>query len=374
MVHELTRQQARRIAVRAQLLDAPRPTDLLEVVRRLWVVQVDLTAAVAPSADLVLWSRLGSAYRPDDLDDLRRRPAPRRARRHAARGRRHGAVPPPTCASGRAGRRCATWQEDTADWVEANSACRDDILDRLRAEGPLPARELPDTCVVPWRSSGWNSGKNVLMLLNCMEARGEVACPRARAASGSGTSPSGSCPTTSRCPCEEARRRARPPPARLARHRPRPRHRDARRRAGGRRGCRGAGASSRACAASGASTRSSSHGSASRSGAAPRCCRRSTGWCSTASGWPSSSSSTTSSRCTSRPPPGAGATGRCRCSTATAWSASSTPRPTPTAGVLHVDALHEDAPLPASVRAAVEREIRSLAALLELEVDDARAG
>ena len=70
MVHELTRRQARRIAVRAQLLDTPRPTDLLEVVRRLWVVQVDLTAAVAPSADLVLWGRLGSGYRPDDLDDL----------------------------------------------------------------------------------------------------------------------------------------------------------------------------------------------------------------------------------------------------------------------------------------------------------------
>ena len=29
--------------------------------------------------------------------------------------------------------------------------------------------------MVPWRSSGWNTGKNVLMLLNCMERRGEVA-------------------------------------------------------------------------------------------------------------------------------------------------------------------------------------------------------
>jgi len=61
------------------------------------------------------------------------------------------------------------------DWVEANSLCRDDILQRLRTEGPLPARELPDTCVVPWRSSGWNTGKNVLMLLHCLERRGEVA-------------------------------------------------------------------------------------------------------------------------------------------------------------------------------------------------------
>ena len=41
----------------------------------------------------------------------------------------------------------------------------------------------------------------------------------------------------------------------------------------------------------------------------------------------------------------------------------------PAAGLLRVDALHEDVPLTASARAAVEREIRSLAALLDLEVE-----
>ena len=66
-MHRLTKAQARRIAVRAQMLDAPRPTDLLEVVRQLTLLQIDPTAAIAPSADLVAWSRLGSAYRPDDL-------------------------------------------------------------------------------------------------------------------------------------------------------------------------------------------------------------------------------------------------------------------------------------------------------------------
>jgi uncharacterized protein YcaQ len=173
-VHELSRQQARRIAVRSQLLDAPRPTDLLDVARRLWGVQVDLTAAVAPSADLVLWSRLGAAYRPEHLDGLLvdRALVELDGRLYAA----------PDISLFRADMRdwpgrppLREWQEDLADWVEANSGCREDLLQRLRSEGPLPARELPDTCAVPWRSSGWTTGRNVLTLLHCMERRGEVA-------------------------------------------------------------------------------------------------------------------------------------------------------------------------------------------------------
>src|SRR5689334_8917382 len=67
VAHQLTRQEARRIAVRAQILDRPRPTDLLDVVGRLTMFQIDPVAAVAPSADLVAWSRLGSSYRRADL-------------------------------------------------------------------------------------------------------------------------------------------------------------------------------------------------------------------------------------------------------------------------------------------------------------------
>jgi uncharacterized protein YcaQ len=59
--------------------------------------------------------------------------------------------------------------------VEANDACRRDILARLAASGPLPSRELPDTCAVPWRSTGWTNNRNVTQLLELMVGRGEVA-------------------------------------------------------------------------------------------------------------------------------------------------------------------------------------------------------
>src|SRR5579875_2068178 len=68
-MHELSRADARRIAVQAQLLDHPRPTDMFDVIRRLTLLQTDQTTAVAPSPELVLWSRLGNRFRPEQLAD-----------------------------------------------------------------------------------------------------------------------------------------------------------------------------------------------------------------------------------------------------------------------------------------------------------------
>ena len=38
-----------------------------DLVRRLTLIQLDFTATVAPSAELVAWSRLGRSYSRDDL-------------------------------------------------------------------------------------------------------------------------------------------------------------------------------------------------------------------------------------------------------------------------------------------------------------------
>lgn len=173
-VHELSGTEARQIAVRAQLLDLPRPTDLVEVVRRLTLVQLDPTAAIAPSADLVLWSRLGPSYRPEALVEARdalaliEHQGTLRAAEDLALLRAEMAAWPGDGT-------LREWQVANREWVEANGGCRHDILERLRMDGPLPSRDLPDTCAVPWRSTGWTDRKNVTRLLEFLVARGEVA-------------------------------------------------------------------------------------------------------------------------------------------------------------------------------------------------------
>ena len=173
-VHRLTRPDARRIAVRAQLLTGQRPPDLLTVVRQLTMLQLDPVSAIAPSADLVAWSRLGSAYEPKHLQgavadrDLIELLAFLRPAEDLAlyRGEMAG-----WSGNGEANE----WKVFRREWVAANDRCRLDILDRLRKEGPLPSRELPDTCDKPWESTGWTNNKNVTKLLDFMVGRGEVA-------------------------------------------------------------------------------------------------------------------------------------------------------------------------------------------------------
>jgi uncharacterized protein YcaQ len=173
-VHELTQQDARRIALRAQLLTAERPSDLMGMVRHLTLLPTEPTAPIATSYDLLCWSRLGAAYDPGELETLVQdqrlvhylgfyRPVEdlplHRAEAPYWPGR--GDLKP--------------WVHEVAGWFAANEECRQDILATLRAEGPLPATALPDTCQRTWGSSGWTNNKNVQQMLWYMLQRDEVA-------------------------------------------------------------------------------------------------------------------------------------------------------------------------------------------------------
>ena len=173
-VHQLTRQDARRIAVRAQLLDHQRPKGLLEAVRRLTLLQVDPTSAIAPNADLVAWSRLGSSYSRAELRTALQKRTLIEVRA-MIRPAEDLALFRAEMAAWAAGDVQRGWRRQYNAWVEANDACKRDILARLEASGPLSSRELPDTCVRPWASTGWTNNRNVTQMLEFMEARGEVA-------------------------------------------------------------------------------------------------------------------------------------------------------------------------------------------------------
>ncbi len=172
--HRISKRDAQRIAVRAQALDATRPHGLLELVHRLTVLQFDVTNAVAPSADLVVWGRLGSAWSPTELADaLDRRDLI--DLRGMIRPVEDLALYRDLMETWRIGEGFTGWRRSLCEWVRANDRCRRDILAALDEAGPLPATELPDTCDVPWRSSGWNHHRNVGQLLDAMVRRGEVA-------------------------------------------------------------------------------------------------------------------------------------------------------------------------------------------------------
>jgi hypothetical protein len=167
-VHELTKEQARRIAVRAQLLDAHRPTDLVDLVKRLTLLQIDPTAAIAPNADLVAWCRLGSSYRPEHL---------KQALEEDRALFEMDALVRPIDDLGLHIAGASDWPdwETARAWLKANDRFRRDIIKLLKKSGPLVSREIPDTCAVPWKSTGWTNNRNVTQMLEYMMMRAEVA-------------------------------------------------------------------------------------------------------------------------------------------------------------------------------------------------------
>jgi uncharacterized protein YcaQ len=135
---------------------------------RLTMLQLDPTASIAPSADLVAWSRLGSSYRPEHL---------KQALEQDRTLFEFDAIVRPMRDLGLylAGAAERPIYERSRAWLQANDRFRRDILDQLARSGPLLSREIPDTSVVPWPSSGWTSNRNITQMLEFMVVRGEVA-------------------------------------------------------------------------------------------------------------------------------------------------------------------------------------------------------
>jgi uncharacterized protein len=168
----VTVEQARRIAVRAQLLDGS-ANDVLGTVRTLGFLQLDPISTVATPQQLVLWSRLGPSYEQAELDRLlweERKlfewnayiwpiedlPIIRARMKARADGR-------------------YSWQRRSAEFLKRNAAFKRYVLRELDRRGPLLSRELEDRSVWGWESHGWSGSRNVTEMLSILHGRGEVA-------------------------------------------------------------------------------------------------------------------------------------------------------------------------------------------------------
>jgi uncharacterized protein YcaQ len=165
-------EEARRIAVRAQLLDGS-ARDVLGTVRRLGFVQLDPIATVAPAQQLVLWSRLG-VYDTGELDRLLWKerklfewdayvypieslPLIRARMRNERRSTRY---------------KHERWRKS---FLAENPGFRRYILRELERRGPLLGRELEDRTGRGKLGHRWWGNRQVGLMLGTLHRRGEIA-------------------------------------------------------------------------------------------------------------------------------------------------------------------------------------------------------
>ena len=162
---EVTRDEARRIAVRAQLLDGS-AKGVLETVRRLRYLQLDPISTVAPPQHLVLFSRLGSAYDRAELDRLlweERKLIEWRAFLYPAEDLPY--------LRARMRRRSPRGLE----YIKENAAFRRYVLRELDRRGPLLSREIETHSSMNLDRHDWWGTRKVGLMLEVLAARGEVA-------------------------------------------------------------------------------------------------------------------------------------------------------------------------------------------------------
>jgi uncharacterized protein YcaQ len=162
--------QARRIAVRSQLLDGS-ATGVLQTVRRLGFLQIDPISTVAPPQRLVLWSRLGP-YDPGELDRLLWK-----ERKLFEWGAFIWPIEdfPLIRARMRRRRGTYTYEKRGAEFLRKNARFKRHLLRELETRGPLPSREIEADLMVSRDPHDWWGSRKVSLMLELLEGRGVVA-------------------------------------------------------------------------------------------------------------------------------------------------------------------------------------------------------
>ena len=168
----VTPEQARRIAVRAQLLDGS-ARGVLDTVRKLGFLQLDPIATVAPPQHLVLWSRLG-AFDTGELDRLlweERKLVEFNAFVYPIESM------PLLRARIRRNRRATKLTRDRwrREFLKQNAPFRRYVLRELERRGPLLSRELEDRSSNDRLEHRWYGNRYVGLMLQTLHVHGEIA-------------------------------------------------------------------------------------------------------------------------------------------------------------------------------------------------------
>jgi uncharacterized protein len=170
-VSEVTPAEARRIAVRAQLLDGS-AKDVLDTVRKLGRLQIDPITTVAPPQYLVLWSRLGR-YDRGELDRLlwdERKLFEWNAFIYPREDL------PLIQALMRAPWGPQTRHNWAREFMQKETGLRRYILRELERDGPLPSRELEHHAArFREKTVWWGTRAQMTWMLELLHVRGRIA-------------------------------------------------------------------------------------------------------------------------------------------------------------------------------------------------------
>ena len=171
MTRKVSLEEARRIAVRAQLLDGS-ARGVLQTVRKLSFLQMDPIASVATPQQLVLWSRLGP-YDPAELDRLlwvKRKLFEWNAFIYPIESL------PLIQARMKRNRRAKTntWDRRRHEFLKENAAFRRYVMQQIEKKGPLLSRELEDSAARRGEHH-WYGNRRTGLMLEFLNIHGEVA-------------------------------------------------------------------------------------------------------------------------------------------------------------------------------------------------------
>jgi uncharacterized protein YcaQ len=171
LTRKVTPEQARRIAVRAQLLDGS-ARGILQTVRRLGFLQIDPIATVAVPQHLVLWSRLGP-YDTAKLDHLLW--TEKKLFEWNAFIYPVESLPVIQAFMKKSRQGTTTWDRRRHDFLKDNAGFKRYMLRELGRRGPLLGREFEDRSNQKRGGHRWYGNRRVGEMLALLHVHGDIA-------------------------------------------------------------------------------------------------------------------------------------------------------------------------------------------------------